>query len=497
MSFTQYPPRGHSFLPVPASTKSNTRPGDKSKADRSGALTSRNHQNSLPVSHVTSKACRQCVQRRHSDGSVVTFKCDDCIPAALNPSGSPVSSSESREARTASDIWRMKDDDEERIVSLGALNKLFFAGKDLVRSRELLKDDEREWSKAEDYSKKMVGEPPSKRDEEGITTDAHALRFASNQRLRGLIPDMNEDLGDKILDLMMASGDAASISSHKVSCKRGIISIVALLGTKLSILLDVINIIGSNKLRHDVELDIELSFIPNLDSAKRQANALTAGTKSLAQIFQAKFTWDLRPWDLRTWDLTPGTWGLRPGPRAILLLLNPEVQNPLTRFLKLSRYEKPEAAPERRRNCRTTRLPFERHPRETKTAIYNTICDQRSELLSVSDSNISDDNYMLWGKAKGAIWKQSQGRSKEWRCCKLSKASNKGQYMTKNGPLLKKEMVTVPINAAPITFQRRDKGFRPVSWVLRRVKSDVHRRCDAKTLVDDADVHEQWEYRAA
>jgi hypothetical protein len=54
-----------------------------------------------------------------------------------------------------------------------------------------------------------------------------------------------------------------------------------------------------------------------------------------------------------------------------------------------------------------------------------------------------------------------------------------------NGRLLSKEAITVAIDAAPTTFRRRDKTFRPASWAHRPIKTEENRKLNVSELLEE------------
>jgi hypothetical protein len=113
----------------------------------------------------------------------------------------------------------------------------------------------------------------------------------------------------------------------------------------------------------------------------------------------------------------------------------------------------------------------------------NPVNPHSAPSLTGRSDDCKDNKTLSWGKEKAAAWKTTNGRSKEWRRYKVRKA--KTDPWMNNGRLLSKEAITVAIDAAPTTFRRRDKTFRPASWAHRPIKTEENRKLNVSELLEE------------
>jgi hypothetical protein len=117
---------------------------------------------------------------------------------------------------------------------------------------------------------------------------------------------------------------------------------------------------------------------------------------------------------------------------------------------------------------RMTRQKFQHYSGMKKRSIQKVPQDMLSEVSNQPPPNEAElqdtlvDYSNLWNRRKVAAWKESFGRSKEWRSCRFVKANEKhltGKFFTRKEWPTKMGWKHSP-PAVPINMLRRDASFR-------------------------------------
>ena len=116
-----------------------------------------------------------------------------------------------------------------------------------------------------------------------------------------------------------------------------------------------------------------------------------------------------------------------------------------------------------------TRQNFQHHNGMEERSIQIVLQDMVSEVSNQPPPNEAElldiliDYSNLWSRRKVAAWKESFGRSKEWRSCRFVKANKKhltGKFFIRKDWPAKISWKHSP-PAVPINMLRRDTSFRP------------------------------------